>query len=582
MLYRMATSCTSCSMYKIVLVFLSMITATLWGQTRSVATIPADAYQAPLDMELQLAGNYGELRPNHFHAGLDFKTQSTTGYPVYAFADGYVSRIGINAYGYGLVVYLRHPQLGVSTVYAHLSAFDETIMKLVRERQVAEELNNADIFFTPDQLPVKKGQIIAKSGNTGSSGGPHVHFEIRDCNDDDDAFFDPMPLFVKQIADTKAPQIEQIYLYPLEGVSNGRTSRVQSGIVTQPGGSRNLARPFTAWGKVGLGIKAFDKMDGQGNIFGVKNVKLYLDDKLIYCFSEEQFRYSERRYTNSLIDYEAWIAKRSTIMKSFIDPGNKLQMLDFSLGDGTVMIDEERAYNFRYELTDAHGNKTTFSFPVKGKKSAIPAKATNTEHLFTPGKPLSIDTLGCQLSFPATATYSAADITVRRKPVTDPQKPCVSDQFVVGSQSIPLHDFYELTIPLPAELLDTLTQPQQLFIVNLDGGIIGGKYEKGKMTAKVREFGSFAVRYDRSMPIAGISQMTWNTARISVGDSGSGVAQFKVFIDDKFVPFDMDNRGRYMGHPRYYGITKGKTHKIRIWVIDKCGNETTVDTTRYF
>ena len=141
-------------------------------------------YHLPVDTRPALAGNYGELRPDHFHGGLDFKTDQTIGHPVYAFSDGYVRRVGINAYGYGLALYVEHPDLGLTSVYGHLDTFSKKIWKKVRERQVNEELNNCDITFGPEDLPVKYGEVIALSGNTGSSGGPHVHFELRNIPDD--------------------------------------------------------------------------------------------------------------------------------------------------------------------------------------------------------------------------------------------------------------------------------------------------------------------------------------------------------------------------------------------------------------
>ncbi|MDO4497672.1 MAG: hypothetical protein Q4B58_07600, partial [Bacteroidales bacterium] len=263
------------------------------------------------------------------------------------------------------------------------------------------EANNANITFAPDALPVSKGMVIAKSGNSGSSGGPHVHFELRDCNDDDDAFFDPMPLFLEKVADNKAPRIEQVYIYPLGGSVMGGFKRRQSGIVRQPNGSYNLAKPFSAWGRIGLGIKAYDHMDGQSNIYGVKHVKLFLGDSLIYSFDAHRFQYSERRFANALIDYDAWYQQRSIIMKSFVEPGNHLSMLDASLGDGTIVIDEERLYPFRYELTDAHGNKTVFAFSVKGVRNNQKAPEPSFKgYRYDPVQLFILDTLGCSIKMP--------------------------------------------------------------------------------------------------------------------------------------------------------------------------------------
>jgi len=535
----------------------------------------------PLDIELFLAGNYGELRPNHFHAGLDFKTQGQVGFPVHAFADGFVHRIGINAYGYGLVVYVRHPQLGVTSVYAHLDSFSELIYNKVRAKQVELEQNNIALTFSPEELPVTKGMVIAKSGNTGSSGGPHVHFELRDCNDEDDAFFDPLPLFVDKIHDTQAPRIHQLYIYPLGGTVMGTNVRQQSGIVKQPNGKQNLSKPFTAWGRIGLGLKAYDYMDGQANIYGIKSVKLFAGDSLIYHFEEDCFRYSENRYTNSLIDYEAWTKHRSTIMKSFIEPGNRLQMLDATLGDGTIVIDEERLYQFRYELCDAYGNKTEFSFQVKGVCVPAPASKPRKGYATTHDTELRVDTLGCSFLFPAGTFYDAEDLTIGLK--TDSTRDVLGQRImVVGEQTIPLHKYYDISLPVPLQVLDSIRNPQKLYIVNLDGGYVGGRYESGNMKASVREFGRFALRIDNTAPSVEIRKMTHGAACLVFADRESGVSKWKVWIDDQFVPFDMDSHGRCNASPGKYGVKKGRLHNIRIWTVDRCGNEKTIELTKTF
>ena len=301
-------------------------------------------YHLPVDTRPALAGNYGELRPDHFHGGLDFKTDQTIGHPVYAFSDGYVRRVGINAYGYGLALYVEHPDLGLTSVYGHLDTFSKKIWKKVRERQVNEELNNCDITFAPEDLPVKYGEVIALSGNTGSSGGPHVHFELRNIPDDDnDICYDPMMFFLRELKDTQAPRISFVYLYPMpgEGLANGMTTRQVSpvtGVCATTGGiGGNLTKPFTAWGRVGLALKAYDYMDGQSNRYGVKQLRLlmrlegqFADNgeplyQEIFSFRQDAFRYSENRFNNTVTDYAAWVGQKSMIMKSFIEPGNFLQ-----------------------------------------------------------------------------------------------------------------------------------------------------------------------------------------------------------------------------------------------------------------
>lgn len=549
------------------------------------------SYCAPIRMELFLAGNFGELRNNHFHAGLDFKTQGSINHPVYSFADGYVCRVGVNALGYGLTVYVRHPQLGLTSVYAHLNSFSDQISEKLRQRQSEMQVNNIQATFAPSELPVKMGDVIARSGNTGSSAGPHVHFELRDCNDEDDEFYNPMPFFRDSIADHKPPRASSLYFYPLGGVINGLRARQSASVIVTQSGQRTINKRLTGWGRVGVGLKAFDYIENMGNTYGLYRVSLFVDDSLVYRFTCDKFRYSERRYTNSLTDFRGWVNQRAMVQKSFVEPGNHLRMIDQSLGDGTVVIDQERNYDFRYELEDYHGNKSEVFFHIKGKKSALPGdpyKGVVAGTMLSKGilvrhdQPLEFDSAGFHISMPAGNMYDDTELPYKRTAPTDPNIPCVSPVYAVGNTSMPLHDHYMLTIPVPKAYADTLTCPRQLYVWNLEGGYVGGTYLDGAMHVKLLEFGRFVVRRDTSKPSAVIVSMTWNRAQISVSDRGSGVARYKVFIDDQFVPFDLNRYGRRLARPRDFGIQRGKMHDVRIWVQDHCGNENVVHYKKFF
>ena len=577
-------------------------------------------YQLPVDTRIALAGNYGELRPNHFHGGLDFKTDQTTGHPVYSFADGFVRRVGINAYGYGLVLYVEHPDLGLTSVYGHLETFNANVWKKVRERQVSEELNNADITFGPDDLPVKRGEVIAMSGNTGSSGGPHVHFELRNIpDDDDDVCYDPQMFFLRELKDTKAPRISHVYLYPQpgEGLANGSTERQVSavtGVCATTGGEGGaLSQPMTAWGCVGVGLKAYDYMDGQSNKYGVKELRLMLEIpdqdggkpryQLLYHFRQDAFRFSETRYTNSLTDYAAWVDQKSMIMKSFIEPGNLLQQVDPKCGDGIVNINEERLYHFIYELEDAHGNLTSLDFDIRGVRQTIPERKTvSATAVWVEAKlPTRIDSAGCHFKAAPGVFYTDTEFTfkvsdkatvnrtvsrrkknkqgkmVTVKDVVTEELPCVSPVYTLGSSTLPMHSWCSLSIELPNDVAN----PQQLYLSNIDAGgtvrrstFVSAEGEQtATMQGEIREGGRYAVRRDSKAPEVSVAKAAWRKMQVKVSDSDSGVRRFRVLIDDKFVPFDMDNTGQYYGDPCHYGITQGRDHKVEISAWDYCGNE---------
>jgi len=530
-------------------------------------------YQLPVNTRIGLAGNYGELRPNHFHGGLDFKTDQSVGHPVFAFADGHVRRAAINAYGYGLVLYVEHPELGLTSVYGHLESFNEAIWTKIRARQVAEELNNADLTFGPDELPVKQGEVIAQSGNTGSSGGPHVHFELRNIpTDDDDVCYDPQMFFLQELKDTQAPRISFVYLYPQpgQGLANGQTTRQQSavkGICASAGGKGgSLTKPLTAWGRVGVALKAYDYMDGHPNKDGVKEVRLYLEDSLIYHFRQDAFRFSETRYTNSVTDYAAWVGQRSMIMKSFIEPGNLLQQLDATLGNGLVNIDQERPYHFRYELQDAHGNLTTLAFVVQGVRGIVPEAPAPSGYWVNAGERLAIDSAGCHVRGGRNVFYTDVDFRF-----------CAEEGvYTLGQRELPMHTWCSLEIDLPADT----EHPEQLYLTNLEAGgtvsqsqYVAAEGERpARMKGRFREAGRYTVLRDSVAPQLQIVRGAMRGMEVGVTDEGSGVRRYRVRIDGQFVPFDMNNKARRIGHPALYGIKSGMEHDIEIEAEDWCGN----------
>jgi hypothetical protein len=532
--------------------------------------------QLPIKMTSYLAGNFGELRPNHFHAGLDFKTQGTTGHPVYAFDGGYVARAAINAYGYGWVLYVAHPS-GLTTVYGHLSSFADSIMTRVRAYQLQNEVNNPDITFEPGEIPVHRGEQIALSGNTGSSGGPHVHFEVRDTEKGE--YYDPMVFFLDKIKDTTAPEVRGLYLYPLGGLANG-SGKMQSLALSSDGrGGKKVTKIPTAWGPIGVGIKAYDRMDGTTNIYGVKAVRLYVDDSLVYSFQENNFVFEEHRYTNSVTDYREWQVNRSMIMKSFREPGNHLRMIRRAVNDGVLNINEERLYHLRYELQDAHGNKTVLPFTLRGVRATLPTPKARTLHHASPAEPFRIDSAGFRFEAPAGSFYTELDLPLKVQTAPDVNRPCVSPIYQLGDEHIPVHSYCRVTIALPEGLQDT----SKLYIACMNGGSSplvsrlqpAAAGHPATLTAEARLVGRFAIRRDTSAPTAKLVSASARSVTFTIGDAGSGVASWRGTIDGRFVPFMQNAQGQVVAHPSEYGV-RGAGHKVELTLTDHCGNRTTV------
>jgi hypothetical protein len=263
---------------------------------------PKDYFRSPLDIPLFLAGNFGELRPNHFHAGIDIKTESVEGKNIYAAAEGYVSRIKIATNGYGKVIYITHPN-GYVTTYAHLQRFSDKIEEYVKKQQYHKEKFEIELFPGKKQLPVEKGEVIALSGNTGGSGGPHLHFEIRD--EKTEIAINPL-LFGFDIKDDIKPVIKNIAIYPLNDSSyvNGVNKEKYIDLAGSEGKYRITGGPYTVSGEIGFSVEANDYLNGSSNKCGLFSVELLLDSNRIYYHEIEQIAFSESRYINSHVDYK--------------------------------------------------------------------------------------------------------------------------------------------------------------------------------------------------------------------------------------------------------------------------------------
>ena len=288
-------------------------------------SIPKNYFQSPLGIPLYLAGNFGELRSNHFHSGLDMKTQGKEGFKIYAAADGFVSRVKISPWGYGKTIYIDHPN-GYTTVYAHLQGYKGDIAEIIKKHQ--HEVENWEIDWLPSDtlMKVKKGDVIALSGNTGGSGGPHLHFEIRETETEHPV--NPL-LFGFAIKDNIKPLIRSIILTPLNDTSYVNNKRKpQRFLVSGSAGSYKLKNEtsINAYGEIGIGIETIDKLNGYGNRNGIYSIELLENSQTIFKSEMKKFSFDESRALNSLIDYEMFLRKKVRFQRSYIEPNNHLNI----------------------------------------------------------------------------------------------------------------------------------------------------------------------------------------------------------------------------------------------------------------
>lgn len=546
-------------MYKTVILFLLCSLQALSGQT----------LRSPLDLPILLSGNFGELRSNHFHSGIDFKTQGSEGKPIHAVQEGYVSRISVSPWGYGNGLYLTHPD-GTTTVYGHLQRFSRKIAAYVKERQYAEESFNVNLFLTPDQLPVEKGEIVALSGNTGSSGGPHLHFEIRDTETEE--VLDPLEFYKDRVTDTRPPRLQGILICPLEGqgVVNGSSRNLELKPHTTPEGNLTLPAPVEAWGEIGLAVKAYDYMDNTTNIYGVKEITLLVDNQPIYHSNLDRFAFDETRYLNSFTDYAEWKNNRSFYMRSFVEPGNKLRFIE-TVDRGILRIDQARTYHLTYLLADAAGNTCRFNFRIMGKKQPIPEIPAGAAEHFHWGSDNRFGAKGIRLFIPRGNLYN--DLAFRYTVKTD--STALAPTHILHNHPVPLHRSANLSLRLQH---DTLAEKRQYGIVQQIKGRtswIGGTYRDGWIDGNIKELGTYTVAQDTKAPlITPLNAAGWigkQQFAFRLSDNLSGVQTYRGEIDGQFVLFEMNSKSVVTYRFDSERLSRGK-HTLQLTVTDAAGN----------
>lgn len=517
---------------------------------------------SPFDFPILLSANFGELRPNHFHNGLDIKTQGVTGKPIHCIADGYVSRVAVLHGGYGQAIYVTHPN-GLTSVYGHVISFAKNIQACVRQYQYAHETFVCDLKFQPGQFPVKKGDIIALSGNEGASAGPHLHLELRRTETGE--YIDPMPYFKHLLKDSKAPVGSLIGIYPIQGkgVVNGSSHKKLLAI-------GNLKQPVHAWGEIYTGISAKDYMDGTSNFYGVHSVTLYVDSVQVFNSTTDKVLPDENRMINGFTDYEELTRTRRLIMRSYKLPGNRLRLLHTNENRGAVTIDEERDYHFRYVLEDNFGNRRTYQFIVKGKRQDIPEFKPEANEMLYWNRTNVIQKPGMELVAPRYYVYE--DVPLRTDMRGDSSR--IAFDYILDAGRTPIHSYCDLSIGLRHMPVADTTK---YYIVQKAGkwrSSMGGKYANGWIKTRVRSLGTFSVDVDTIAPqITPIGQTGWRTSRnirFRIKDMESGIGSYKVYIDGKFVLFGLKKGILVIQDPEK--VKKGVPHKLEVTVTDQCGN----------
>ena len=478
-------------------------------------------FAPPMSHEISLAGNFGEPRPNHFHGGIDFRTEGVEGKPIMAIGDGYVSRVTVGLFGFGNAVYVTHPE-GYTSIYCHLQRFTPRLERLLKRWQYEHEQREADVRLSPTDCPVAQGQLIAFSGNTGHSFGPHLHLEIHDTRSWN--MLDPLEFLGSYVNDSVPPQIHGIMAFPQQGVFNGSRER------------SSLDEENTAWGRVGFAIYADDYMQNSHNHYGIRLTQLLVDGREVFHADVNGIPGSCNRMVNSWGDYDYYYEHSRWYLKSFIEPGNMLPILKADEQQGVIDFNEERDYHLEYVLTDFFGNITHKSFVVKGRKDTMVGQVstlggTDGGAVLHWNQTNIVSRPGMQLVVPY--GYVGVDTPLQ---LSAESGEGLSLVYTFSERSCPLFYGAELSIATRQEVRD----PSKLCIVCHFGKDIslGGKYKDGWVTASVRDLGgSYELVYDDEPPLIEPKDTDSELLRFNISDEVSGIKSYKGYVDGQFVLF---------------------------------------------
>lgn len=532
---------------------------------------PKDYFDPPLDIPMQLSGNFGELRPNHFHAGFDLKTNQREGLNVYAVADGYVSRIKISTFGNGKCIYITHPN-GYTSVYGHLQTTLGEIQHYVNQTHYKEKAFEIEMFPKPGELPVTKGQLIALSGNTGSSEGPHLHFEIRDTKSE----FVINPMFFgydKNIKDTKKPTISSLYVYPMDNTTVNQSKQpLLLNLSLQKDGTY-LASKVKTNGKIGFGINAVDFDDVSGNRNGVFNVSTFVNGNQNYNYQFNTYSFNEMRYINALIDYPRYKKSGQRIQKLFMKTPFPLSIIKTDSLHGIIPVEPNLASTYRIEVSDYFGNLNAITVPVEydAATTVVYEEPVTSKYFIKVNKDYNFEKDNMSVFFPAGTFYDDFNLNFDVR----------NNKIYIHDDVVPVHSNFTITIK---DSTYSKALRDKVFI-GRNGSYNATTRKDDVYTAKSKILGQFGLVLDTIAPVIKIAKPIegkWisdlKTIQFTISDSLSGIKSYNGYLNGDWVLFEYDNKTRKITHRFDDALLAEGANDLKIEVIDNVGNSAIFET----
>ena len=555
---------------KIVFFILLITSNIILSQNKS-----ANGGVVPLDIPINLSGTYGELRSNHFHSGIDIKTKGVEGLNVYSYDNGYVSRVKISHGGYGKALYILHPN-GTSSVYAHLKKFSPKIEKIVKSKQYKKKSYEIEFFPKENEIKVLKNEIIAFSGNTGGTTGPHLHFELRDANQ-----IPVNPLLNSNISvkDNTPPFVSELF-YTKDSYDVQNKHKIE-----KISSTRYLADTIRDTGEIGFGIVAFDKHDLANNKNGVSKISTYLNGNNILSISFDSISFNETKHINTFIDYAFFKNNKKRIQKLYVEDYNPLKFYKTKLNNGYISVNHGESYSYEIHLVDANGNTSRLTVPIIGDSSTNnfdnnTNKKFNEFNLIETKKDYEIDFVDAKVSVPKGAFYKDVFLDISFK----------NDTLSIDRDTIPL--LKPITISFNIDRYNDSIK-DRLFVGKLseNNKIVNYSYTTDVLNSKkstTKSLGNYMIGLDTIKPSIfpiGFKQNDWisnfNNLKIQVKDNESGIRKYNGWINDKWVLFELNTKKGVLVYDFDDNVIKEAKNDLYIEVLDNVGNRSEYRATFY-
>ncbi len=537
-------------------------------------------YGKPVDIPIYLSATFAELRPNHLHSGIDIKTQGVEGKAVYAVADGYVSRIGVSPYGYGNVLYITHYD-GYTSVYGHMQRFSSSIAKYVKNYQYSHKTFTSQIYPSKDKFPVKKGDLIGYSGNSGGSGGPHLHFEIRHTASEKPV--NPL-YFGYKIADDVKPSVNGVAVYPVgEATLEGNIKPMYFMLEGQNGKYSLKERKYVhANGEVAFGICAYDQVGTSPNKNGPYLYELYLNEVLAFQVECDSFSFDEQRYVNSLLDYRHYKEKKTSYVRTEVDPFNKMSVI--ARKNGVVEVIEGDTVDVALKAIDYVGNTSTVNFKLVG---TAPAEVERPGHRRSEYFVTADGSMNANIDIEAFSVRTKKGTFFRDEWVQTGQRDqegCCSRIYRYGDEGLAV--FKNITVSITPN--EEWKDQKGMFIASIDNNgkvsSLGGSMKDGRMVTETRTLGEYTIMVDSIAPKVtasnfkdGQSIKELKSLRFKISDDMTGIDSYNIYLNDAWVLGKYDAKNNLLYYEFDEHLPAGNIN-VKVVVKDAVGNSKTLKT----